>query len=49
MNLLLLNAAESGQLAGVRGLLQRGAGPDAFEGGTGHGARLTPPRCSASL
>jgi ankyrin repeat protein len=37
MNLLLLNAAESGQLAGVRGLLERGASPDAFEVGTHDG------------
>jgi ankyrin repeat protein len=37
MNGLLLNAAESGQLAGVRGLLQRGASPDAFEAGTHDG------------
>jgi uncharacterized protein len=34
---LLLNAAEAGQLAGVRGLLQRGASPNAFESDTHDG------------
>jgi uncharacterized protein len=37
LNRLLLNAAESGQVAGVRGLLRRGASPNAFESNTHDG------------